>query len=148
VQALEALDNCAIPRNLDAGLANGMTPMDLAVKAGKHASATWLAQRGATLDILQAWDLGWKAHARRLLRESPELANRRTGGWQITPLHEAASRNDVALAALLLTANPDLGIADTQFQSTPLGWARHFERTEIVALLERHEKGKRVRGVR
>lgn len=116
-----------------------MTPMELAVKARKPAAAKWLAAHGATLGLLHAWDLGWKARARRLLAASPELANRRTGAGQITPLHEAALRGDLALARLLLTADPDLEIQDTQFHSTPMGWAREFQRTEIIALLERHQ---------
>ncbi len=136
IAALDALPPASLPTDLDAPLPNGMTPMELAVRASKPASARRLAAHGATLHVLQAWDLGWKARARRLLANSPELANQRSGVWQITPLHEAVYRNDVALARLLLTAHPDLDIQDTQFHSTPLGWARHFQRAEIVALLE------------
>jgi ankyrin repeat protein len=75
-----------------------------------------------------------------LLAAAPELANQRAGDWQITPLHVAAERGDVELARLVLSARPDLEIQDTQFHSTPLGWARHFGRTEIVALIE-HSTG-------
>jgi GNAT superfamily N-acetyltransferase len=138
IPALDALDTASRPGDVDAPLPNGMTPMALAVAARKPASADWLAAHGATLDVLHAWDLGWKARARRLVNTSPDLANRRTGDWQITPLHEAVSRGDAGLVRLLLTANPDLDIEDTEFHSTPLGWARHFGRQEIVALLQAH----------
>jgi ankyrin repeat protein len=96
-------------------------------------------EQGATLDIISAWDLGWKDRVRQLLVASPGLANRRTGGWQITPLHVAAERGDTELARALLAANPDLEIQDTQFHSTPLGWAKHLQRAEIVDLIEQHQ---------
>lgn len=130
-----------LPPDLDAPMPGGTTPMELAVRARKSASARWLSAQGATLAILHAWDLGWKARAPRLLAQNPALANQRFGNWQITPLHEAAMRDDVALARLLLTASPDLTIQDTEFHSTPLGWARFFQRAEIVALIEQHSEG-------
>ncbi len=133
---LDALLPTDLPADFNAPLPNGMTPMQLAVKSCQPRSAEWLAVHGAKLELLDAWDLGWKARVRRMLVETPELANRRTGKWQTTALHEAAARGDTALARLLLTAKPDPNIKDTGFHSTPLGWARHFGRTEIIALLE------------
>ena len=53
-----------------------------------------------------------------------------------SPLHVAAERGDEELAKLLLTAMPDLTVCDTGFNATPLGWARHFNRAGIVALIE------------
>jgi hypothetical protein len=96
----------------------------------------WLAEHGATLDIIAAWELGWKDRARELLARSPELANRRTGRWMVTPLHEAARMGDEELAGLLMTAQPDLTLRDGAFQSTPLGWAHHFGQAKIIALIE------------
>ena len=139
--ALDALFPQSLPEDLDAPVPNGMTPMDLAVRAHQPAAAEWLAERGATLDVLHAWDLGGESGARHLLADRPELVNRRRGGWQTTPLHEAVQRGDIALAHLLLTAHPDLEIQDAQFRSTPLGWARHLQRTEFAVLLERHQDG-------
>ncbi|HLK61297.1 MAG TPA: GNAT family N-acetyltransferase, partial [Chthonomonadaceae bacterium] len=143
IAALDRLERSSLPENLDTPLPNGMTPMALAISARKAASAEWLIAHGATLDILHAWDLGWRGRARRLLAARPELANRRTGAWQITPLHEAVYRNDPTLARLLLTAKPDLEIQDTEFHSTPLGWARHFQRKEIIVLLERYQASRK-----
>ena len=88
--------------------------------------------------MISARDLGWKELARQLLAESPELVNRRSGAGQVTPLREAAARRDVELARLGLAAGPDLELQDSQYQSTPLGWARHFGRTEIAKLIEQH----------
>jgi hypothetical protein len=38
----------------------------------------------------------------------------------------------------LLAADPDLDVRDREFDSTPLGWAKHFKRREIVRMIERH----------
>ncbi len=138
VRALKRFPPAELPPDLNAPLPNGMTPMELAVKTRQLRSAEWLLANGAALDALQAWDLGWKERLSGMLAARPELVNQRAGRWQITPLHEAVSRNDIPLAKMLLAAHPDLTIQDTGFHSTPLGWARHFERTEIIALIEEH----------
>jgi predicted N-acetyltransferase YhbS len=133
---LPTLDALTSLPDLDAPLACGMAPVDLAARAGKPAIVRWLVAHGATLHIVQAWDLGWKDEAARLLAANPQLASHQSGHIGTTPMHDAAFRNDVDLARLLLSARPDLTIADTEYHSTPLGWARHFDRTEIIALLE------------
>ncbi|MDQ2798595.1 MAG: GNAT family N-acetyltransferase [Armatimonadota bacterium] len=142
---LQALDQLfaqgSLPSDLDAPLPNGMTAMEIAIQPGKTASAEWLAAHGATLEVIHAWDLGWKDRVPEMLAESPALANRRMGAWQITPLHEAVSRNDLELARLLLTARPDLTIEDAEFHSTALGWATHSGHTEMAALLEQSNAG-------
>ena len=139
IQALEQLGTRIEPEMLDTPLAGGMTLIQLAVMTKQPAAAAWLAEHGATLDLISAWDLGWKDRVRELLVASPESANARSGQWQITPLHEAASRGDAELARVLLEALPDLQIQDTAFHSTPLGWARHYGRAEIVNLIEQHQ---------
>jgi predicted N-acetyltransferase YhbS len=142
IATLDSLaERLELPTDLDAPLAGGATPMRLAISARKPSAATWLVEHGATLDILAAWDLGWKERAQDLLRQHPALVNRRTGAWQTTPLHEAASRGDAALARLLLSyGHPDLEIRDSQFNGTPSGWAAHLKRTEIAALIEEYRQ--------
>lgn len=139
--ALDALVRRLSPEGLDAALRCGLTPVQLAVKVGHRAVVDWLIRQGATLDVVSAWDLGWKERAAELLLAFPNLANRRSGRRSITPLHEAVLRDDVELAQIVLSAHPDLDIADTEFHSTPLGWARHFDRQQIVRLIER-ERGR------
>ena len=141
IVALDALAHRLPPEVLDAALRCGLTPMQFAVKTGHPESVAWLVGHGATLDVVSAWDLGWKERAAELLATSPELANRRSGRQQITPLHEAVLRNDAELARVVLSAHPDLDIADTEFGSTPLGWARYFCREAIIGLIERERGG-------
>jgi ribosomal protein S18 acetylase RimI-like enzyme len=128
-----------VPLGLDAPLHNGMTPMALAVSARQPAAADWLAVHGATLDVLHAWDLGWRDRVPALLAASPGLVDRRTGPLSLTPLHEAAARGDLDLTRALLAAGPDLTIRDAGFHATSLGWARHFRRDGIAALIEAAE---------
>lgn len=118
--------------------ANGLTPLDIAVRCQQPAAANWLVEHGASLDLLSAWDLGWRERIPTLLAEHPELVNLRKGDWQATPLHRAAERNAIELAQLLLSVPNDLTIKDSVFNSTALGWAHHFGRTEIIALIEQH----------
>ena len=137
VKALEQLAAQGnLPSDMDAPLPNGMTAMEIASRPGKTASVEWLAAHGATMEIIHAWDLDWKERIPQMLAESPALVNRRTGAWGMTPLHEAVYRNDLELARLLLMADPDLTLQDTEFHSTSLGWAKHFGHTEMAALLE------------
>ena len=139
--ALDALAHRLPPKVLDAALRCGLTPVQVAVQTGHPASVDWLVRHGATLDVVSAWALGWKERVADLLAASPELANRRSGRQGRTPLHEAVLRDDAELARVVLAAHPDLGIADTEFRSTPLGWARHFGREEIIWLIERDRGG-------
>jgi Ankyrin repeats (many copies) len=55
--------------------------------------------------------------------------------WQ-TALHKAAEDGNVELARTLLRLGADPDILDRRFDSTPLGWARYFEREELIDLLE------------
>jgi GNAT superfamily N-acetyltransferase len=125
--------------DLDAPLLCKMTPLEVAAKLGQPGAAQWLLDAGASPDIIPLCDLGWRDRVPNLLMNRPDLASRRLGEWGQTPLHEAVSRNDIALVELLLSTNPDLDILeikDTQFHATPLGWAEHLGRTEITTLLK------------
>jgi ankyrin repeat protein len=124
---------------LDAPLANQMTLLELAAHAQQPRSAEWLVEQGATLDVLVAWDLGWKDRVGQLLAQRPELVNHRRGEKATTPLHEAVERDDDELARVLLAAQPDVTIKDAMFGGTPLDWAKHMQRTEMVELIERYQ---------
>jgi GNAT superfamily N-acetyltransferase len=137
--ALERLGGTLSPAALDRRLPNAATLIQLAVDSDQPAAVEWLVEHGATLDVLSAWDLGWKDRVRQLVAASREPAHRRYGHWQITPLHAAAERGDTELARVLLAADPDLEIRDADLNATPLEWAQRYERPEIVALIQQHQ---------
>lgn len=136
ITTLNTLASPHVPIALNAPLGCGLTPIQLAVKTEQPASVEWLVRQGAILDIVSAWDLGWKARARDLLAAAPDLANLAPGKAGMTPLHEAVLRDDRELAQIALATSPDLTIKDAIFQSTPLGWAQHLGRTELLQILE------------
>jgi GNAT superfamily N-acetyltransferase len=139
VDALTVLARQGVVEPFDAPLTNGMTLLELAAHAHQPRSAEWLLRQGVALDVLVAWDLGWKDRVVELLAERPELVNRRRGEMATTPLHEAVERDDRELARALLTARPDLDIRDVRFGGTPLDWARHLRRTEMIELIEQYQ---------
>ena len=55
--------------------------------------------------------------------------------WQ-TALHKAAEDGNLELARTLLRLGADPSIRDHRFDSTPLGWARHFGHQPLIDLLE------------
>ncbi len=55
--------------------------------------------------------------------------------WE-TALHHAAWKGDRPLAELLLSLGADPTRHDHRFDATPLGWARHGNRPDLVELLE------------
>jgi predicted N-acetyltransferase YhbS len=137
---LAALTRLPLPVDLDAPLASGTAPIALAAQAGQAQIAWWLAERGALLDPVTAWELGWKERTARLIAEKPWLVTRRRGPLGATPLHDAAWNGDLELARLLLSARPDPSITDATYHGTPLGWARHANQAPLVALLETYEQ--------
>ena len=54
---------------------------------------------------------------------------------RITPLHQAAYDGDVAVVQTLLDVGADPELRDPGFNATPLGWAEHARRDEVIALL-------------
>jgi len=61
-----------------------------------------------------------------------------------TPLHQAAGAGYGELVHLLVERGARLDLKDTFWQATPLEWARHQGRPEIVAYLHAQERGEQV----
>lgn len=81
--------------------------------------------------ILQATELR-RPEAIRLLAELGFAVN----VWaRLTPLHQAAYDGDVAVVQALLDVGADPELREPGFNATPLGWAEHARRTEVVELL-------------
>lgn len=123
---------------------NGMTLLQLAVHCRQPLSVAWLVNHGASYDVLDAWDIGWKEQAADLLKTDPRQVNKQYTDWQTTLLHIAADRNDIALAELVISAKPDLSIRDKIYNNTAAGWAKYLQRKEIVALIEDYKNRLRV----
>lgn len=139
IAALDRLGRTLPREELDRRLPNAATLIQLAVDCGQPAAVEWLIEHGATLDVLSAWDLGWKDRARQCIAASREAVHRRYGHWQITPLHLAVLRGDTELARVLLAGDPDLEIRDADTNGTALEWAERFEQPEIVTLIQHHQ---------
>jgi ankyrin repeat protein len=99
------------------------------LRAARPALITWAAACGnpAAVEILA--ELGFDVNARGRTDVPSDQP------WQ-TALHKAAEDGNVELARTLLRLGADPDIRDHRFNSTPLGWARHFGQQSIIELLE------------
>lgn len=122
--------------DLNTPLCNGMRLLELAAYCRQTMAAEWLVVHGARCTVLDAWDLGWKERATAILEREPQEVNHLYGNYQYTLLHTAAERNDIALAQLALSANPDLQIKDAVHGGNPLGWAHYLHRKEIENMIK------------
>ena len=99
------------------------------LRAARPALITWAAACGnpAAVEILA--ELGFDVNAKGRTDMPSDQP------WQ-TALHKAAEDGNVELARTLLRLGADPDIRDHRFDSTPLGWARHFGQQAIIELLE------------
>ena len=74
----------------------------------------------------------------RWLFEHGADVNARWSHWGalVTPLHLAAAYGHTAVAQALLDAGADASLRDSRYDADALGWARHHEQAETIALLE------------
>lgn len=121
--------------------------------------------RAGAMDLVAVLSLGDFETAERLVRENPQLMkagglhlmskrndlaavkwlldhgadpNALWAHWDadVTPLHLAVLGNHPEIVRLLVDAGANPHIRDSRHDSDALGWARFFERTEIVRILE------------
>jgi ankyrin repeat protein len=90
---------------------------------------TWAAAQGAPTAVELLIAAGFDVNA---LGRSDILSNM---PWH-TALHAAAANGDLLLARTLLDLGADPNVPDKHDKSTPLGWARHFDRPALIRLLE------------
>ncbi|HTR30587.1 MAG TPA: GNAT family N-acetyltransferase [Puia sp.] len=122
--------------DLNRGLTNGMSLIQLAVHCRQPHAAAWLVEGGSGYTALDAWDLGWKDRARQLLRADGRQIRQVYGKEEKSLLHVAAERNDAELAELALSAGSDTHWRDNTWKATPLEWANHFGYTTIARMIQ------------
>jgi ankyrin repeat protein len=116
-----------------AALAGDAAALDPAGAAEARAAypglVVWAAVAGgaAAVELLVAHGFDVNARGRG---DAP-----RPDPWE-TALHQAAARDDVDLARVLLRLGADPTIRDARFDATPLDWARHLGRPRMAAFLE------------
>jgi uncharacterized protein len=124
-----------LARDEDAFWGEGILAMP--AKDGNRQMLELLLSFGARVPDLSKWgDRYYFKHletARFLLEHgmNPNHMNWR----RFTLLHLMGFRGDTQKACLLLEHGADINAIDDEYQSTPLGYAAHFGRRELVALL-------------
>ena len=99
------------------------------VRAARPALVTWAAACGSVPAVKLLAELGFDVNARGRTDVPSDQP------WH-TALHKAAEDGNLELARTLLRLGADPDIRDARFDSTPLGWARHFGQGAVADLLE------------
>jgi hypothetical protein len=89
----------------------------------KQEALVWAAMNGRDATVTQLLDAG-----------VPIGGTARVAAWDITPLHGAAWAGWAGTAALLLARGADVAAADPREGATPVGWAAHCRRAEVLDL--------------
>jgi ankyrin repeat protein len=99
------------------------------VRTSRPALVTWAAVQGDAAAVELLVDLGFDVNAKGRTDMPSDQP------WQ-TALHHAAGEGNLELARTLLRLGADPDVRDARFDSTPLGWARHFGQQALIDLLE------------
>jgi hypothetical protein len=117
--ALRAWDEAATILAVNPTLIAHVGALHLLAKRGDAIGVQWLLEQGANADAL--WP-HWDA--------------------EVTALHLAALSGATDVARVLIDAGANPRIHDSQHDSDALGWARFFNRAEMVRLLEPFDRSR------
>lgn len=92
----------------------------------RHQALALAAQLGQASAVKQLLDAG----------EEPNRFNPDGYHSHATPLHQAVWSDHLAVVKLLIERGARLDLRDTLFDGTPLDWAKHGQRTDIVNYLQ------------
>ena len=100
-----------------------------AVRRNRPGLVTWAAAEGAANAVELLVSAGFDVNA-------PGRSDVPSNEPWHTALHVAAENGNLSLARILLELGANPNIPDKHYRSTPLGWARYFEQSALVGLLE------------
>ncbi len=109
-------------------LADARQLLPIASSEDRHRALALAAQHGHVEIVRLLLDAG----------EDPNRYNPKGNHGHSTPLHQAVWSGHDAVVRLLVKRGASLGIRDTIYQGTPLGWAEYGGRTEIAEYLRAH----------
>lgn len=112
---------------------NGHAAVDVAVSRDRANMVKHLVDAGANVDLLVAAYLGDAEAVERLIKAGNPADG--PGGYGDTPLHVAAARGHVTVAAVLLAAGASVDANDRYLGATPLHLAARHGHEDMVDLL-------------
>lgn len=83
------------------------------------------AAAGNLAGVRTMLELGWDVDTRGVV-------------WHETPAHRAALEGHTTLFEFLVERGADLTLRDRSYQASPLGWAQHAGKQDILAVARRH----------
>ena len=125
------------------------------IRRGLTAATSWLQERGTDINIrtkyllddfvasLTPLDAAIETQrveiTQNLIEAGADVNAKTIGELELTPLQNAAAMGNLDLIRLLVKYQADLTARDNVFNYTPLDWAKAFEQSAVIELLQQLE---------